>query len=352
MKKNPNEDFFLKEYIKYHNNKKQKKFSNKFNYILKLKKNNKNPSKKSSSFLFHSSRKDNNNSDFIINNQFPKKENIIQNKTIFNKFLLNNNNKSTNSKGNVSNNLIVNHNNNYNKDNKQIKYHKLKLKKKGNNSFRVNHIKKLYKDEKINIIKQLYVAHIIDRNDSLNKKSDKKNFGKTYIYSQKPETNHKRVREGKSNDKKIPKIPIYLNNNSNLSGENSDNFDTNRKTYITNFKLNGTKKDFNIKYANSLNNISYKDKSFNFNRKVPKLISSEKNNLFNKNNLNGKSRTNTNMKIKNFDRINSAGKFKSVGYKYDKVNSLNNNIKQTSKEKMGNRSNSNRKDKFHYFLAS
>ena len=351
LKKNPNEDFFLKEYIKYHNNKKQKKFSNKFNYILKLKKNNKNPSKKSSSFLFHSSRKDNNNSDFIINNQFPKKENIIQNKTIFNKFLLNNNNKSTNSKGNVSNNLIANHNN-YNKNNNQIKYHKLKLKKKGNNSFRVNHIKKLYKDEKINIIKQLYVAHIIDRNDSLNKKSDKKNFGKTYIYSQKPETNHKRVREGKSNDKKIPKIPIYLNNNSNLSGENSDNFDTNRKTYITNFKLNGTKKDFNIKYANSLNNISYKDKSFNFNRKVPKLISSEKNNLFNKNNLNGKSRTNTNMKIKNFDRINSAGKFKSVGYKFDKVNSLNNNIKQTSKEKMGNRSNSNRKDKFHYFLAS
>ena len=346
LKKKSNEDFFFKEYIKYHNNKKQKKFSNKFNYILKLKKNNKNQGKKSSSLIFYSTRKDNNNSDFIINSQFPKNEdqNEIKNKTIFKQFLLNNNNP----KGNYPNNL--NNNINYNKENNQINYHKLKLKKKSNNSFRVNHIKNLFKEDKINMIKKLYMAHNMDRNDSLNKRLDKNNFGKTYIYSKISEHSFKKIKE--ANDKKIPKIPIYLNNNSNLSGDNSDNFDSNRINNISNFKLFNTKNDFNIKYANSLNNISYKDKNFNFNRIVPKLKSSEKNKIINKNLLNSKSRTNTNMKMKNFDRINSAGKFKRVGYKFDKANSINNNIKKTSKEKKGNKSNSNRKDKFHYFLAS
>ena len=354
LKKKTNEDFFLKEYIKYHNNnKKQKKINNKYNYFLKLKKGNNNQSKKSSSLIFYSSRKDNNNSDFIINNQFPKKEdqNQSNSKTIFRHFFLNNSNIS---KASIPNNLPVNNNhNNYINDYNSVKYQKLKIKKKNNNSFRVNHIKNLYKDEKMNLIKKLYVAHKMERNDSLNKKLDKNNFGRTYIYSKIQDNNIKKSKDLKSLDKRVPKIPIYLNNNSNLSGDNSENFDNNKLNNISNFKLNGANNNFNFKYSNSLNNISHKDKSFNFNKKVPKLKSSEKNILFNRNNnLNNKSRTNANMKLKNFDRINSAGKFKSVGNKFDKINSINNNIKKSSREKKGNKSNSNRKDKFQFFLLS
>ena len=346
LKKKSNEDFFLKEYFKYHNNKKQKKISNKYNYFLKLKKGNNYQGKKSSSLIYYSSRKDNNSSDFIINNQFPKKEekNQINNKTIFKHFLLNNNNIS---KGNISNKLIEN-DNNYNPN----KYPKLKIKKKGNNSFRVNHVKNVYKNEKINIIKKLYIAHKMERNESITKRLDKNFYGKTYIYSKIPDNNIMKTKEIKSNEKRIPKIPLYLNNNSNLSGDNSENLDSIKINNISNFNLNGASNTFNLKYANSLNNVSYKDKNFNFNRKISKLKSSEKNTLFNRNYLNKKSRTNTNMKIRNFERINSAGKFKSVGYKFDIINSLNKNMKKSNREKQGNKSNSNRKDKFQYFIKS
>ena len=349
LKKKPNEDFFLKEYIKYHNNnKKQKKINNKYNYFLKLKKGNNHQNKKSSSLIFYSSRKDNNNSEFIINNQFPKKEeqNHSNSKTIFKHFLLNNSNIS---KASITNNLIVNNNhNNYIKDYNSVKYQKLKIKKKNNNTFRVNHINNLHKDEKMNIIKKLYVAHRMEKNENLNKN----NFGKTYIYSRIEDNNMKKTKDFKSIDKRIPKIPIHLNNN-NLSGDNSENLESNKLNNISNFKLKGINNNFNFKYSNSLNNISHKDKSFNFNKKVPKLKSSEKNILFNRNNnLNNKSRTNANLKLKNFDRINSAGKFKSVGNKFDKINSINNNIKKSSREKKGNKSNSNRKDKFQFFLLS
>ena len=359
IKKNKNDDFFLKEYIKYHNNKKQKKLSNKYNYILKVKKGNKYQPRKNSSLIFNSSKKDNNyiyNSEFIINNQFPKKEEQIQintkNKTIFKHFMQNNNNNI--SRGNISNNLIV-------KNTNTIKYQKLRLKKRYNNSFRVNHIKNLYKGEKINTIKKIYLDHNRERNDNMSNRLEKNNFGRTYIYPKMSENYNTKLRkEIKSNDKKIPKIPIYMNNNMNnnnisssnyYTGDISDNFDTNRLNNISNFKLNANN-DINFKYSNSLNNISYKNKTFNFNRKVPKIKSLEKNKLFNTNIFNNKSRTNSNIKLKNFDRINSAGKFKSVGYKFDKVNGLNNNIKKTRIEKQGNKSNSNKKDKFQYFSLS
>ena len=58
------------------------------------------------------------------------------------------------------------------------------------------------------------------------------------------------------------------------------------------------------------------------------------------------------MKIKNFERINSAGKFKSNGVKIDKNNSINNktNIKKYTKEKI--RAKSNKKDLFQHYLLS
>ena len=80
-----------------------------------------------------------------------------------------------------------------------------------------------------------------------------------------------------------------MNNNSNFTGDISDNFDSNRLNNITNFKLNYANNDLHFKYSNSLNNISYKNKTFNFNRKVPKIRSSEKNKLFNTNIFNNKS---------------------------------------------------------------
>ena len=88
---------------------------------------------------------------------------------------------------------------------------------------------------------------------------DKNNFGRTYIYPKMSENYNTKLRkEIKSNDKKIPKIPIYMNNNMNnnnnisssnyYTGDISDNFDTNRLNNISNFKLNANN-DINFKYS-------------------------------------------------------------------------------------------------------
>ena len=353
LKKKSSPDNFLKEYIKYQNNpKKQNKLNTKYNYLFKIKKVNKFQKNKNSSVIFNSSNKDNNNSDYFINNQFPKKEeyNNYENKTIIKHFLLYNN-SITNAKGNITNNLIVKNNNNYNRDRNQIKYSKLKIKKKNNNSFRINHIQSLFKGEKMSMIKKLYLAPSNDRNDSLSKRLEKNNLGKTYINmnSKFSEKNIKKIkkREGKSSNKNMPKLPIYYN-----SGDNSENYNSYKMNNITNFKLIYTNNDFSIKYANSLNNINNKDKSFNFNKNIQKFQSSEKNTILNKNYINNKSRSNTNIKSKRFDRINSAGKFKNNRFKIDKENSVINNMKKNSNDKLNNMHNSNKRDKYKYYLIS
>ena len=303
--------------------------------------------------IFNSSKKDNNCSDFIVNNHFPKNEeqNKIRNKTIFKDFLYKNNNSNSNISMNKNN---INNNINNNKDTAQIKYQKLKIKKKNNNSFRINHIKNLFQGEKMNMIKKLYLAKNIerDRNESLNRKIDKNHFGKTYINmnSKIVAENSTQKKEVKFKNKIMSKMPVYFNNSS--LGDNYDNYNSYKNNNISQQKLNNTNNDLNIKYANSLNNISYKDKNFNFNRIVPKLKSSEKNTIINRNYFYNKSRTNVNMKTKKFDRINSAGKFKSGKYELIKTNSINNKIKKYSKEKLWNKSNSNKKDKFQYYLLS
>ena len=353
LKKKSSPDNFLKEYIKYQNNpKKQNKLNTKYNYLFKIKKVNKFQKNKNSSVIFNSSNKDNNNSDYFINNHFPKKEeyNNYENKTIIKHFLLYNN-SITNAKGNITNNLIVKNNNNYNRDRNQIKYSKLKIKKKNNNSFRINHIQSLFKGEKMSMIKKLYLAPSNDRNDSLSKRLEKNNLGKTYINmnSKFSEKNIKKIkkREGKSSNKNMPKLPIYYN-----SGDNSENYNSYKMNNITNFKLIHTNNDFSIKYANSLNNINNKDKSFNFNKNIQKFQSSEKNTILNKNYINNKSRSNTNIKSKRFDRINSAGKFKNNRFKIDKENSIINNMKKNSNDKLNNMHNSNKRDKYKYYLIS
>ena len=353
LKKKSSPDNFLKEYIKYQNNpKKQNKLNTKYNYLFKIKKVNKFQKNKNSSVIFNSSNKDNNNSDYFINNQFPKKEeyNNYENKTIIKHFLLYNN-SITNAKGNITNNLIVKNNNNYNRDRNQIKYSKLKIKKKNNNSFRINHIQSLFKGEKMSMIKKLYLAPSNDRNDSLSKRLEKNNLGKTYLNmnSKFSEKNIKKIkkREGKSSNKNMPKLPIYYN-----SGDNSENYNSYKMNNITNFKLIHTNNDLSIKYANSLNNINNKDKSFNFNKNIQKFQSSEKNTILNKNYINNKSRSNTNIKSKRFDRINSAGKFKNNRFKIDKENSVINNMKKNSNDKLNNMHNSNKRDKYKYYLIS
>ena len=353
LKKKSSPDNFLKEYIKYQNNpKKQNKLNTKYNYLFKIKKVNKFQKNKNSSVIFNSSNKDNNNSDYFINNHFPKKEeyNNYENKTIIKHFLLYNN-SITNAKGNITNNLIVKNNNNYNRDRNQIKYSKLKIKKKNNNSFRINHIQSLFKGEKMSMIKKLYLAPSNDRNDSLSKRLEKNNLGKTYINmnSKFSEKNIKKIkkREGKSSNKNMPKLPIYYN-----SGDNSENYNSYKMNNITNFKLIHTNNDFSIKYANSLNNINNKDKSFNFNKNIQKFQSSEKNTILNKNYINNKSRSNTNIKSKRFDRINSAGKFKNNRFKIDKENSVINNMKKNSNDKLNKMHNSNKRDKYNYYLIS
>ena len=353
LKKKSSPDNFLKEYIKYQNNpKKQNKLNTKYNYLFKIKKVNKFQKNKNSSVIFNSSNKDNNNSDYFINNHFPKKEeyNNYENKTIIKHFLLYNN-SITNAKGNITNNLIVKNNNNYNRDRNQIKYSKLKIKKKNNNSFRINHIQSLFKGEKMSMIKKLYLAPSNDRNDSLSKRLEKNNLGKTYINmnSKFSEKNIKKIkkREGKSSNKNMPKLPIYYN-----SGDNSENYNSYKMNNITNFKLIHTNNDFSIKYANSLNNINNKDKSFNFNKNIQKFQSSEKNTILNKNYINNKSRSNTNIKSKRFDRINSAGKFKNNRFKIDKENSVINNMKKNSNDKLNNMHNSNKRDKYKHYLIS
>ena len=353
LKKKSSPDNFLKEYIKYQNNpKKQNKLNTKYNYLFKIKKVNKFQKNKNSSVIFNSSNKDNNNSDYFINNHFPKKEeyNNYENKTIIKHFLLYNN-SITNAKGNITNNLIVKNNNNYNRDRNQIKYSKLKIKKKNNNSFRINHIQSLFKGEKMSMIKKLYLAPSNDRNDSLSKRLEKNNLGKTYLNmnSKFSEKNIKKIkkREGKSSNKNMPKLPIYYN-----SGDNSENYNSYKMNNITNFKLIHTNNDLSIKYANSLNNINNKDKSFNFNKNIQKFQSSEKNTILNKNYINNKSRSNTNIKSKRFDRINSAGKFKNNRFKIDKENSVINNMKKNSNDKLNKMHNSNKRDKYNYYLIS
>ena len=353
LKKKSSPDNFLKEYIKYQNNpKKQNKLNTKHNYLFKIKKVNKFQKNKNSSVIFNSSNKDNNNSDYFINNHFPKKEeyNNYENKTIIKHFLLYNN-SITNAKGNITNNLIVKNNNNYNRDRNQIKYSKLKIKKKNNNSFRINHIQSLFKGEKMSMIKKLYLAPSNDRNDSLSKRLEKNNLGKTYLNmnSKFSEKNIKKIkkREGKSSNKNMPKLPIYYN-----SGDNSENYNSYKMNNITNFKLIHTNNDFSIKYANSLNNINNKDKSFNFNKNIQKFQSSEKNTILNKNYINNKSRSNTNIKSKRFDRINSAGKFKNNKFKIDKENSVINNMKKNSNDNLNKMHNSNKRDKYNYYLIS
>ena len=201
------------------------------------------------------------------------------------------------------------------------------------------------------MIKKLYLAPSNDRNDSLSKRLEKNNLGKTYINmnSKFSEKNIKKIkkREGKSSNKNMPKLPIYYN-----SGDNSENYNSYKMNNITNFKLIHTNNDFSIKYANSLNNINNKDKSFNFNKDIQKFQSSEKNTILNKNYINNKSRSNTNIKSKRFDRINSAGKFKNNRFKIDKENSVINNMKKNSNDKLNNMHNSNKRDKYNYYLIS
>ena len=359
IKRKTNEDFFMKDYMKYKSNKKQNKFSNKFNYFLKLKKGtkhlvNNNKNKKSSSLIFNSSKNNNvnninnNNSDLIINNQFPKKDfhhNHSNNKTIFKNFLLNNNNNNSNN-GTFSN-IIINNS----KENQMIKYQKLKFKKKNNNSFRVNHIKKLVHGNKINMIKKIYLAQKLENQENINKKIDKNNnYGTTYNYSNISLQNNNKRNELKINlnEKKTAKLPLYINNYKDLSGDNSDNFSSN--------KINSNNNnDYIMKYANSLNNINYKDKNIkniNFNKNIQKFKLFEKNKIIDRNFLTNKSRTNSNIKLKNSDRINSIEKIKSLENKYDKNIYINKKGKKTERKILEYNSDSTGKDKFHYYLLS
>ena len=232
-----------------------------------------------------------------------------------------------------------------------IKYQKLKFKKKNNNSFRVNHIKKLVHGNKINMIKKIYLAQKLENQENINKKIDKNNnYGTTYNYSNISLQNNNKRNELKINlnEKKTAKLPLYINNYKDLSGDNSDNFSSN--------KINSNNNnDYIMKYANSLNNINYKDKNIkniNFNKNIQKFKLFEKNKIIDRNFLTNKSRTNSNIKLKNSDRINSIEKIKSLENKYDKNIYINKKGKKTERKILEYNSDSRGKDKFHYYLLS
>ena len=201
------------------------------------------------------------------------------------------------------------------------------------------------------MIKKIYLAQKLENQENINKKIDKNNnYGTTYNYSNISLQNNNKRNELKINlnEKKTAKLPLYINNYKDLSGDNSDNFSSN--------KINSNNNnDYIMKYANSLNNINYKDKNIkniNFNKNIQKFKLFEKNKIIDRNFLTNKSRTNSNIKLKNSDRINSIEKIKSLENKYDKNIYINKKRKKTERKILEYNSDSRGKDKFHYYLLS
>ena len=201
------------------------------------------------------------------------------------------------------------------------------------------------------MIKKIYLAQKLENQENINKKIDKNNnYGTTYNYSNISLQNNNKRNELKINlnEKKTAKLPLYINNYKDLSGDNSDNFSSN--------KINSNNNnDYIRKYANSLNNINYKDKNIkniNFNKNIQKFKLFEKNKIIDRNFLTNKSRTNSNIKLKNSDRINSIEKIKSLENKYDKNIYINKKGKKTERKILEYNSDSRGKDKFHYYLLS
>ena len=201
------------------------------------------------------------------------------------------------------------------------------------------------------MIKKIYLAQKLENQENINKKIDKNNnYGTTYNYSNISLQNNNKRNELKINlnEKKTAKLPLYINNYKDLSGDNSDNFSSN--------KINSNNNnDYIMKYANSLNNINYKDKNIkniNFNKNIQKFKLFEKNKIIDRNFLTNKSRTNSNIKLKNSDRINSIEKIKSLENKYDKNIYINKKGKKTERKILEYNSDSRGKDKFHYYLLS
>ena len=324
MKKS-NGNNYIKEYIKCYLNINHEKSKQKNDYSLYMKNKEKNNHlhKKHSSQLDFSSRiiNYNNKIDFFLNsNYFSKKIIENNNKSPLKYYLLNN--KSNNS------HLILKKNEN------KIKYEKIKSYKKKNNSFRINYIKNNNEDKK-NRIKRFYN---IPSYNNLNKKNnniinntnnmDRKflnnigiNIVKQKIYNQ--------------------KFPIYINNNSFIN--NSNNPKSNRaysfyskRLYNTNNNANSP----NIKY-NSINIASKKDKIINFKRKLEKFkLRGSTKNIINNKNIKDANDIQTNIKIKNIFRANSANDCQIIYNKLNREDKIkNNNINRKSNKQINLSSN-------------
>ena len=274
-----NEDTFLKEYIKSHNEKKQKKLIYKNYYLLNGKNRENNNiihsnihsnNKKSSSLISFSPRINNKNGkiEYIVN---PKKIEINKIKP-FHYNLINNNSKR---------NLLLNHNEN------KINYQQYK---KNSNSFRINYAKKLnYLDKKF---------------------LQKKIIGFNFNESQKI-------------------MKRYINSIISSSNNNSDSYGLNKTNNIYVKKLfdpnvSKIKKDTKIS-----TNIPRKEESFNFNRNIFKfkLSGNSSNNMLYYNYSSNSYGFNFNTNKKNTERIYSARDHKNLGnktFKYDKRIAINN----------------------------
>ena len=229
-----------------------------------------------------------------------------------------------------------------NSDNK-IKYQKIKMNKKNNNSFRINYIKKTNNEDK-NIIKRIYNIHSSNnKNDDNKNKITNKHLDRKFY--QKKILGINTYRENQL----IKKMPIYINNNSS-SNNNSDNLSSNRINHIYINKLYNTN-NYYIKFNNSISNVSKKDKSFNFKRKLPKFkLTGSNNNMLYYNYLNNVTGVYTNMNKKTFSRANSSNDCLNIVNKLNRKDKRKNNSNKNSNRKFN--SFSNNKNRLPYFIPS
>ena len=338
--KKVNEDNFLKEYIKFYNDKRQKKVKTKNYYLLNIKNKDNNinhynyfTNKKSSSLVFFSprtSKNKNNKIEFSISNNNSKKMLENNKSSPFKYYLLNNNSNS---------NLLFK-----NSDNK-IKYQK-NMKK--NNSFRINYIKNFNKGDK-NVVKRFYnINSLNNQNEYLkNSKYYTNNLDKKFIQKKIFKLNFH------NENKLFKKMKLLINNNNSSSNNNSDNMSLNQSNNFYTKKLYNTN-NYNIKYSNNnISNLTKKEKSFNFRRKMSQFkLNGNNNNLLNYNyfsNITGLN-SNTNVYKKHLGRAYSVNDYKNMGNKLNKFDNRKNiNIIKNSNRKYN--SSSNNKNRIPFFIS-
>ena len=304
--KKTNEDYFLKDYIKYHNEKKKKnKEKNYYRDNSNILYSNFNTNKKCSSLLSFSPKLNMNN--ITKKMEYSGSQKMIENCKVKPFFynIMNNNSKS---------NFLLKHNDN------KIKYQKIKKK---NNSFRINYYKNISKDSKSN----LYNI------PSLNNQYENKSNINIHTNNLEQKFMHKKIIGFNFKDDKR-KLKKYDNNSAiSNNNNNTDNYSLNISNNIHVKKLfnhNNQKVKNNPKIYT---NFIPKENGFNFKGKITKYkLSGNNNNMLYSNYLSNVVGFHFNLKKKKIEKTFCAHDYKHVGNKTMKLDKGNLNTYKSNKK--------------------